>query len=347
MKILESLVFLSAGLALAGLAGFGTRAPQDPPKPVPAPKPEPAPLPAPKPEDPPEEHRMRDPGASLRISFLPEADKELALKRGEPLAKYLTTTLRRPMEIVPVSSYAEAVAGMAANKIDLIWVDAPHALAAHEATKRRCQPVATTEEDFSAKVYWIANKRHLTEGTFPALSERKSMPLTDLAACKAKFATLSFSFGEKSSLSGHLMPRYFLEAAEVGIDPERGFKSKPAYAGAGGTAKLIADVGSGALDLAVVEAGAWEAAKGELQADAPVVYVSPEFLRQCFVIHYRAGPTFPLRLMKAFITLKPENPEHKPVLEMFGTQKFRTADLHHLEGLRAVSASAKERGLLE
>jgi phosphonate transport system substrate-binding protein len=283
----------------------------------------------------------------VRISGIPDADKEKLAKQYEVVANYLTEALGRKFEFVPVSDYAAAVTAMASQKVDLAWFGGVTAVQAIELTKNRCQPLFAREEDLKFKSYFIANKKLVDEGKFKAVDERKPMPLEALAAMKPKFAELTFSFGAKTSTSGHIMPRYFLEKPEVGIDPEKNFKQKPGYALQGGHSTVLSNVGSGAVDLGVLNYLSWEQAKEEQKAQAPVIFVTPEYTDYCMVGHGRLGPALPVRIVQAFLVLDPNNEKHKPVLEVFGTKKFVPVTSTFLAPIAAIVKSAKERGILE
>lgn len=326
-------------LTWGGLSAFQP-APQDPPKPAPAPAPAPE-----KGQDPAPEPR-RAPDAPLRISGIPDADKEKLAKQYAVVTEWLSKEIKRKVEFVPVADYAAAVSGLAANKLDMVWLGGVTAVQAEEVTKGRCQPIFAREEDLKFKSYVIVNKKLVDSGDFKALEERKSGPLADLAAMKPKLSGLTFTFGATSSTSGHIMPRYFMEKPEVGIDPEKAFKSKPGYALQGGHSTVLSNVASGAFDVGVLNYLSWESAKDELKLQAPVVYVTPEYMDYCMVVHHRLGGTLPLMLINAFVKMDPNNETHKEVLSVFGATKFVPIGVHQLDGIRAVVKSAKERGIL-
>jgi ABC-type phosphate/phosphonate transport system substrate-binding protein len=242
----------------------------------------------------------------------------------------------------------------------MIWVDAVHALLAEEATKNRCQPIIARQEDVKSKSYFVAAKKLVERGTFKSIEERAPMTIDFLAPMKPRFAGLTFTFGDKLSAPSHLMPRFFLEHEEVAIVPEKVFKVRPAFAG--GDAGVLASIQSGASDLGVVRSTSWEQAKEEEKAAAPVIFVTPEFADQCFVIHSHCGPTLPMRIIKSFLLLDHEPAETEPkslmdaygpkegrvaALEAFGTKKFLSASFNQLSAVRATLTSAKERQIIE
>ncbi|HUR27717.1 MAG TPA: PhnD/SsuA/transferrin family substrate-binding protein [Planctomycetota bacterium] len=353
---LGSLVLSTAAFfGFAALSSTGQSPPQqEPPKPAPAPEQ--------KPKEKPEEQRLRDPSEPFRFSGFPSADKEKSAKRFEPVVKWLNASIGRPIVFVPVESYASAVTLFSTNKVDMIWVDGIHAALAEEATKNRCQPIVARQEDFKTKSYFIAAKKLVDEGKFKSIEERAPMTIDFLAALKPRFAELKFTFGDKLSTPSHVMPRFFLEHPDVGIEPEKGFCQKPGYAASGGDASVIASVMKGTFDVGVVLSSSWDLAKEEEKAATPVVFVTPEYADQCVVIHSHCGPTLPMRIIKAFLLLDHERAEgeHKALmdaygtredrlatLEAFGTKKFLSSNLVQLNPVRATLKSARERHILE
>ena len=336
---------LGSTIVVAGMWLAASSAPtfsQDPPKPAPAPTPAPAEKPPQEPED--KRLGLYDP---IRISGIPDADKEKLAKQYEVVTTWLSAELERKVEFVPVNDYAAAVTALASRKVDMVWLGGVTAVQAIEVTKNRCQPLFAREEDLKFKSYFIANKKLVDEGKFTAVTERKSMPLESLAALKPKFAEYTFTFGAKTSTSGHIMPRYFMEKPEVGLDPEKSFKQKPGYALQGGHSTVLSNVGSGAFDLGVLNYISWEQAKDEQKAQAPVIYVTPEYADYCMVGHGRLGPVLQIRIIKAFIMLDPAKERDKAVLDVFGAKKFVSLPSNFLDPITAIVKSAKQRGILE
>ncbi len=283
--------------------------------------------------------------ATIRISGILDADKEKLAQKSELLTSWLSKNLGRKVEFVPVSDEAAAVAGLAANKIDLAWLGGVAAVQAGEACKGKAWPIFAREADLKHKSYLIATKKLVDAGTFKSVAERNPMPLEQLAAMKPAFAGVSFTFGAKTSISGHLMPRFFLEKPEVGIDPEKGFKAKPGYALSGEDVTVLASVASGAFDLGVMDYLSWEQAKDEQKAQAPVIFVTEEYADYCMVGHSRNGPTLLLRVLTAFIRLDPKIEEQKAVLDSFAAKRFVSSGPEHLSGLSEILKSTKARGI--
>ncbi len=283
----------------------------------------------------------------LRFSGIPDADKDKLTKQYEAVKAYLEAALGLPVEYVHAPDYTGAVTALSANKIDLAWLGGVTAVQAEESTGGKTIFVAARDEDLRFKTYFIANRRLVDEGLLAAAPALEPMPLSVLAAMKPVLAGCSFTFGAKGSTSGHVMPRHFLESSEVGIDPEKDFTSPPSYQLQGGHSATLAAVASGAADVGAVNYTNWEKADEATQGNAPVIYVTPEYVDYCMVASQRLGADLIARLRAAFVELDPSIPEEQAVLEAFSAKRFVAADPKAWDGIRKVLESAKQRGVLD
>ena len=279
----------------------------------------------------------------LRFSGIPDADKDKLTKQFGPVAEYLSKKLGLKVEYVHAPDYVGSVTALAANKIDLAWFGGVTAVQAEERTKGEVTFVAARENDLKFKSYFIANKALVESGKLKKAASLDFDTVDALKALGPAFKGLSFTFGDKSSTSGHFMPRHFLETA--GLDPEASFKGKPGFQLQGGHSATLRAVASGAFDLGVLNYTNWEKADDESKANAPVVYVTPAFVDYCFVAHKRIGPELTEAIRKALLELDPKNPEHKPVLDAFSAPRFVAADPKMWDEMRAVMASAAKKGV--
>jgi phosphonate transport system substrate-binding protein len=285
--------------------------------------------------------------APLRFSGIPDADKEKLTKQYDAVAKYLTKELGRPVEYVHVPDYTAAVTALAANKLDFVWLGGVTAVQAEEKTLNKVTFVAARDTDLKFKSYFIANRALVEKGLFKAADPREPMPLSALAAMKPAFKELTFTFGAKSSTSGHIMPRHFMESKDVAIDPEVDFKSKAGFQLQGGHSATLSAVATGSFDVGVLNYASWESAKDELKQAAPVIYVTPTYVDYCMVAHNRLGTELIGKLRAAFVKLDPKVEDQKAVLEAFSAKSFVAADPKMWDGIRAVLKANKEKGVLE
>lgn len=283
----------------------------------------------------------------LRFCGIPDADKAALTRQYAAVAEWLEAELGRPVEYVHVPDYTGAVASLAADKVDFAWLGGVTAVEAEQVTGGQAVFLAARESDLHFKSYLVANREHVASGRFAELAVREPQTLADLAALAPALAQGTFTFGAKSSTSGHIMPRHFLESPEVGIDPETDFLRPAGYQLQGGHAATLAAVASGAVDAGVLNFASWEAADATLRERAPVVYVTPEYVDYCLVGHARLGEELCAKLRAAFVGLDADDARERAVLEAFSAERFVAADPSDWDGIRAVLASARERGVLD
>ena len=266
---------------------------------------------------------------------------------ARPMREWLSAELGRPVEYVHVPDYTAAVTALAANKLDFVWLGGVTAVQAEERTKGKVEFIAARETDMHFKSYVIANAESLERAALTAVNSTEPMPLSQLAAMKPAFADLTFSFGSKSSTSGHIMPRHFLQSEAVGIDPETDFRSPAGYQLKGGHSATLRAVASGAVDLGAINYTVWDRADEATKSQAPVIYVTPEYVDYCMVAHQRMGEAELSKLRQAMLALDAANPEHAKVLEAFGAKRFVEAKSADWEGIRSVLGDLRAKGMLD
>ncbi|MFQ5873756.1 MAG: putative selenate ABC transporter substrate-binding protein, partial [Dehalococcoidia bacterium] len=133
---------------------------------------------------------------------------------------------------------------------------------------------------------------------------------------------LTFTFGSESSTSGHLMPRHFLQQAE--IDPERDFPGGPNYSGSHDkTWKLVE---SGAFQAGALNEAVWERAVNEGKVDLSkvrVFYTTPAYFDYNWTIRgdvdEEFGEGFKDKVRETLLSMNSEDAE---ILELFSTDRF-------------------------
>lgn len=272
----------------------------------------------------------------FRFSGIPDAGKEQLSLRDDVVARYLERGLRRPAEYVHVPDYTAAVTALASGKVDAAWLGGVTAVQAERRTPTGVRFVAAREADLRFKSYFIASRSWVESGKLTEVTNRDPAELSGLAALAPVLAQGRFSFGDKNSTSGHIMPRWFLSSPNVKIDPERGFAGPPIYQRKGGHAATLQAVASEAVDFGVVNYSAWETASPELRAAAPVVFVTPSYVDYCLVA--RADLDAPLleALSRSFVGLDPAKPGDREVLDVFSARRFVAVDASQWDQIRAV-----------
>lgn len=284
---------------------------------------------------------------TLRFSGIPDSDKALLTQRYQAVADWLSAELGMPVEYVHAPDYTGAVTALAADKIDFAWLGGVTAVEAETATGGQTIMLAARDTDLKFKSYFIAHRAVVDSGRFQERTDLAPQPLSDLAALAPALKQGTFTFGSKSSTSGHIMPRHFLESPEVGIDPEQDFAQPAGYQLQGGHSATLAAVASGAVDVGVLNYTSWEGAAADLKARAPRIYVTPEYVDYCMVAHARIGNELAEKLRTAFASLDASQPADKAVLEAFSAKSFVQADPADWDQIRDVLESAKARGVLD
>lgn len=266
----------------------------------------------------------------LRFSVIPDFNKSKLAESAALLEAYLSKQLGVPVHYVASNDYTMAVNGLVANKLDFVWLGGKTTVDALDAGKGEVRVLATRDIDLDFKSYFIANKKLVDAG--------KVKPLTDLKQLKEVAKDLTFSFGDKNSTSGHLMPRYFL--TEAGIDPNRDFKGEATYQPSGGHAATLKAVASGATDLGALNFAYYDKASAEDKANAPILFTTAGYVDYAWVGHTRIGDAMLQKITTAFTRLDRGNADDKQVLDAWSaTARFEAADASRWESIRKVRDS--------
>jgi len=260
--------------------------------------------------------------AVLKVSAIPdEAPTELQRKFA-PLGAYLEKEIGMKVEFTPVTDYAAVVEGLAARKLDLVWLGGFTFVQARLRTGTAI-PIVQREEDRIFTSKFIANA---------------AAGINTLADLKGK----NFSFGSVSSNSGHLMPRYFL--LQNTLNPEKDFK-RVAFSGAHDATAL--QVESGKVEAGVLNASVWDKMVQEKKVDVSkvkVIYTTPTYFDYNWTVRGDLDPVLTKKLTDAFLKLDGKNPVHKEIMDLQRASKFITTNADNYKG---IEAAAREAGLLK
>ena len=262
----------------------------------------------------------------LRMTFIPDTNVAALEKVADKISAYLKTATGMEVKYEKAADYQACVNGLAANKLDFVWFGGVTYCQAMERTEGKTVLVACRDIDLKFKSYVIATKALVDSG--------KVKPVAKLADLKGVAAECTFTFGDRSSTSGHIMPRHFL--VEAGLDPEKAFKGPAAYQAKGGHASTMKAVMDGATDLGALNYAYYDKMKPEEKAQAPIVFTSPEYVDYCFVAHKRLGAETIGKLREALVKLDAAKPADKGILEAWAAGKFVAADAKAWDGIRAV-----------
>jgi phosphonate transport system substrate-binding protein len=260
--------------------------------------------------------------AELRVSAIPDESPTELQRKFAPLGAYLERQLGMPVKFTPVTDYAATVEGLAAGKLDLVWLGGFTFVQARRRTGTAI-PLVQREEDahFHSKIIVKAGS--------------KAQKLQDL-----KGAT--FAFGSPSSTSGHLMPRYWL--MQNGVDPEKDF-SKIAFSGAHDvTAKWVE---AGKVDAGALNESIWQRLLDEKKIDPSkvrVLWTTPDFYDYNWTVRGDLDPKLVEKIRAAFLALDPSKPEDKVILDLQRAKRFIPT---RPENYQAIETAARGAGLLK
>ncbi len=259
---------------------------------------------------------------SLKVSAIPdEAPTELQ-RKFTPLGGYLEKEIGMKVEFIPVTDYAAVVEGLAARKLDLVWLGGFTFVQARLRTGNAI-PIVQREEDKVFTSKFIANA---------------GAGINSLADLKGR----NFTFGSVSSTSGHLMPRYFLQQNK--INPETDFK-RVAYSGAHDATAL--QVESGKVEAGVLNASVWDKLLQDKKVDGSkikVIYTTPPYFDYNWTVRGDLEPALVKKLTDAFLKLDPKNPAYKEILDLQRASKFIPTNADNYKG---IESAARAAGLLK
>jgi phosphonate transport system substrate-binding protein len=180
---------------------------------------------------------------TFTFTAIPDEDESRLNARFGKVADYLAETLGIAVEYIPVKSYAAAVTAFRNDQVQLAWFGGLSGVRAR-ALVPGSQALAQGVEDAAFVTYFIA---HASTG----IAGSKDFPQA--------IAGKTFTFGEKGSTSGRLMPEFHVREA-FGKAPDDVFER---VGFSGDHSRTIALVQSGAFQVGAVNFAVWE---NELQA---------------------------------------------------------------------------------
>ncbi|WP_198650336.1 putative selenate ABC transporter substrate-binding protein [Oceanimonas marisflavi] len=225
------------------------------------------------------------------FTAIPDQDERRLTERFGKIADYLSDRLGVDVKYIPVKSYPAAVSAFRNDQVQLAWFGGLTGVQARELVPGS-EAIAQGAEDTAFVSYLIA---HESTG----LSESEQLP--------AELAGKRFTFGDKGSTSGRLMPEFFLrqhfEQAPEDLFSRVGFS--------GDHNRTISLVQSGAYEVGAVNYAVWDAEleKGNIdESKVSVIWTSPEYPDYQWSIrgdvNARFGDGFKEKVKQALLEMK-------------------------------------------
>ena len=259
----------------------------------------------------------------IRLGVLPDQSIESLVAKYSPLIGYLAQKTGLEFELVVSDGYAGLLEDFHADRVDIANFGG---LTFIQAERRdNAVPLVMRDTDLNfASCYLVS-----------AADDRSSV---------AEFYGESFAFGPRLSTSGHLMPRYFLNAA--GIDPDTFFASIRHSSGHDETAILVrdGDVGIGVANCLIV---ASMNADGRLQpGEVRILETTPAYADYVWAVHEHMDASKKMLLRDAFLALDAVDPEHQAILKKLGANAYLPASHTDFEDVRRAASDANVAAML-
>lgn len=257
----------------------------------------------------------------LRVSLLPDESSIVTRRKLKPLTDYLEQRIGMKIEFRPMPDGDTLVEALLDNKLDMAWLDGFHFVSAKARSNEGVIPLVQRAEDEATRSVFVTGRVGIKN-------------IEDLKGRK-------FAFGAKSSASGYLMPRIFLQAAY--LDPD--IDLKPVYFGT--PEATIAAVASGAADAGALSIEAWEKLIEQGKVDPKAVrvfYTSPGYRDYNWAVRADMDVNLRLKVMDAFLALDRHNGQDKEILELQRASKFIST---RAENYDVIEAAARNAGLLK
>lgn len=249
---------------------------------------------------------------TMKIALLPDQDLDSQHQRYRPLAAYLQEYTGYEVELARVSTYAELVERFGNGEIDMALFGGYTYLLAHRQHDARCLVLRDT-----------GHKYHSSFIT------RRDDPRSDIA----EFAGETLVFGSELSTSGHMMPRYYLDA--WGLHPESSFKDI-----------RFSGTHTRTIELVAATAGALGAANGAIvghyleeagdSAEIRIVRQSPGYTDYVWAVQGDMPDEQKIMLRNAMLGLSREEPESAAILASIRAEGFLPAMQENFARLQVV-----------
>lgn len=267
----------------------------------------------------------------LIITAIPDdGDADRMREHFGLLAAYLGEAVGRPVEYMHVQNYAASVTALATGRAHVAWLGAVTTAQAWQLMGDDLTVLGCRDIDKGFVSYFIAHP----EANVPAVDD-----LSELARLAADEAW-TFTFGSRSSTSGHLMPRKFF-MDQTGTTPEQVFR-RVAYSGSHDVTMQM--VAQGSYTIGAMNYASWDRASDELKARAPIIYRTPEFTNYALTARADLGDDLLGRLRRALLSLSDGSEAGRRLLDYLGAGKFIPADLSEWADYKALLESGIDIG---
>jgi phosphonate transport system substrate-binding protein len=190
---------------------------------------------------------------TFTFTAIPDQDESQLNARFGKVADYLAGKLGVDVAYIPVKSYAAAITAFRNDQVQLAWFGGLSGVRAR-ALVPGSQALAQGVEDAAFVTYFIAHE---------------STGIAESADFPKAIAGTTFTFGEKGSTSGRLMPEFYIRE-NFGKAPEEVFER---VGFSGDHSRTVALVQSGAFQTGALNFAVWERELKEGKIDTSKVHI--------------------------------------------------------------------------
>lgn len=254
----------------------------------------------------------------LRIGLVPYADPEALKAAHAPLAAWISTQLKVPVELVMGENYDDAALKLERGEVDLVEFS-PYAYV--RAEKRlKLRPLVTMISDGS-------------ETAAGYIFVRRDSPRRTLEDLKGG----SFGFVDPASASGYLLPMKLFK--DRGLDPKTYFSHTEFL---GNHERVLLAVHEGRIDAGATYQGSLAALHRSKKIDPlnfRIIAKTPRSPRDLFCVKAEFPAEVAVALEKLFLGLSSRTAQGRQILTPLNLNGFFPANPQHYDGLRAAAAA--------
>lgn len=250
----------------------------------------------------PERIETRSSPGPIAVAVLPDQSRDTLASVHAPLIKYLEETTSFDIELVIPLDYADLLEQFHAGGIDLAWFGGVTFTQAE--VRSQANPLVFRDVDLRFTSCYLAHG-------------------DDTRSTVSEFEGAVLAFGPQLSTSGHLMPRYFLEAQ--GLNPEQFFAATQHSAGHDQTTKLVSD---GTVDLGVANCVIVQSLleNNSLDTyDVRIIETTPPYSDYVWAAKASMDDDTRAMLLDAFLALDASDSQHRAILRSQGANAYMPA----------------------
>ena len=259
----------------------------------------------------------------IMVGVLPDQSAEQLVEKYTPLVDYLVDQTSLDIELVVPKDYESMLDDFSSHRVHVAnfggftFTEAEH--------RDNAEPLVMRDVDLRFTSCYLVSS-------------------ADTRNTIEEFQGESFSFGPRLSTSGHLMPRYFLEAQ--GLNPDTFFASVRHSSGHDETATLVrnGDIVVGVANCVIVESMFLDGRLG--QGEVRILETTPAYADYVWAVNEELDPAIKTRLRDAFMDLDPTLPEHQEILRSLGAHAYLPASRSDLDEVRRAVRTNNDSGTL-